>query len=228
MKQLASLIQTFQEHRILYWVDSGTLLGLIRDEKLISGDMDIDLSLSEDSLSQLFELLKDSRIASHYQIQKVFYQGKLFKVKLHPKDSSQRKVDLNIFRKSKEVAWCPQIAPIVALAKHPKRKGKLQWIMHQIILKTFYALPKKVEITRPLMRKITDVYTWQIPNHFLDSIEIRKVKNLDVPVFKNAEDYLAYRYGNWKVPNKNWRFIEDDQSLLHEPPKSLFSPQASS
>ena len=41
---LKDLKKVLDKHQILFWLEHGTLLGLVRDGKIIEGDNDIDLS----------------------------------------------------------------------------------------------------------------------------------------------------------------------------------------
>ena len=46
------LINTLSVNRINYWVCHGTLLGIIRDKKLIPWDHDIDIGMLENKISR--------------------------------------------------------------------------------------------------------------------------------------------------------------------------------
>ena len=60
IKQVANLLEQLNFE---YWIDSGTLLGLYRDSKLIESDKDIDISIiqNENQINDLVELLKKKR-----------------------------------------------------------------------------------------------------------------------------------------------------------------------
>ena len=44
-KQLQEILSSFHQHEINYWLDSGTLLGLMRDGRLLESDRDLDIGI---------------------------------------------------------------------------------------------------------------------------------------------------------------------------------------
>ena len=51
-QNLHLLINTLEENKIRYWVCHGTLLGIVRDKKLISWDHDIDIGVIESNINR--------------------------------------------------------------------------------------------------------------------------------------------------------------------------------
>ena len=91
---LITLIKVLTENKIDYWVCHGTLLGIIRDKKLIPWDHDIDIGIIEDkknrSILQL--ILKQNGFK---EIKKTFLKndGMLKFVK-----TGGREIDVNFYR----------------------------------------------------------------------------------------------------------------------------------
>ena len=59
---LDQIISILNNNNINYWIDWGTLLGIIRDNKLFDWDHDIDISFYYKDISKvinIFEVLKD-------------------------------------------------------------------------------------------------------------------------------------------------------------------------
>ncbi len=44
-KTLLQVVQILNKHKINYWICHGTLLGLVRDKKIISNNSDIDIAI---------------------------------------------------------------------------------------------------------------------------------------------------------------------------------------
>ena len=62
-RNFVEVINILNKNKISYWVCHGTLLGIIRDKKLISWDPDIDIAVLEknNSRSKISKLLKKKR-----------------------------------------------------------------------------------------------------------------------------------------------------------------------
>ena len=54
LRDIFSLQQNLQERGVLFFFDFGTLLGLYRDGTVIKGDMDVDIGVIVDSMSDVF------------------------------------------------------------------------------------------------------------------------------------------------------------------------------
>ena len=60
--------------------------------------------------------------------------------------------------------------------------------------------------------------TWVIPNRFFDKFSIHS-NNIRIP--ERVEEYLEFRYGNWRVENNDWLFRRDDKGFKEADIKSL-------
>ncbi|MBT8321131.1 MAG: LicD family protein [Eudoraea sp.] len=56
LKEAAAL---FHKHKIAYWLEGGTLLGIIREDRLLPWDNDLDFSMMCDQLNLVNALLED-------------------------------------------------------------------------------------------------------------------------------------------------------------------------
>ena len=54
-----------------------------------------------------------------------------------------------------------------------------------------------------------------VPAHFYDSIDdlIFNDKHYFIP--SNVEDYLTFRYGDWKTPQEKWDYRKDDGAIIY-------------
>jgi len=58
---LRAVTDILDDASIRYWLDSGTLLGIVREQRLLPWDTDMDISVSSDQLPRLMECLPDLR-----------------------------------------------------------------------------------------------------------------------------------------------------------------------
>ncbi|WP_298286648.1 LicD family protein [uncultured Lutibacter sp.] len=52
-----------------------------------------------------------------------------------------------------------------------------------------------------------------VPYKFYATVKEIKFNNYSYSIPKLTDEYLTYRYGNWKVPVKNWNTFTDDNAL---------------
>ena len=79
-QQLNMICSLLNEHEIEYCIDSGTLLGLIREEKLLAHDLDIDISMHESQEIKLTELMSQLKV-NGYRCRILKFYGKKYKYK---------------------------------------------------------------------------------------------------------------------------------------------------
>jgi hypothetical protein len=60
VKVLSDITTLLKHEKIYHWVDGGTLLGIVRDKKLIDGDIDIDIGILIDDSEVLYSALIDN------------------------------------------------------------------------------------------------------------------------------------------------------------------------
>ena len=55
---LAAITLIFEQHKVSYWLEGGTLLGINRENRLLPWDNDLDISLHASEVSKLESLIK--------------------------------------------------------------------------------------------------------------------------------------------------------------------------
>ena len=84
-KMLFDTLDIFDHHGIRYWLDDGSLLGIIRDGTLIPWDHDVDIGVPGDSIQRILEL--KTRFLPKYLLRKkvvhnAWLPGKLRSIKI--------------------------------------------------------------------------------------------------------------------------------------------------
>lgn len=230
-QQLSELLALFHKHAIKYWLDSGTLLGLVRDGELMAHDKDIDISVWETEREKIKELFPSLR-QKGYLIHPVLYRGRVYHYKLDPVNKKNpRIVDINIFCVDGEYAWCPMYYFKLNTSREEtgrKRnrltrglfsflKNILRWGWNTVRAKLSFT----IETSALPWRFFVNQAVWWIPCVYLKEVVYNRNFNAFIPV--RFQEYLEFRYGDWQEPRKNWVFSRDDGGLIREAPEKLVS-----
>ncbi len=200
-----------------FWIDSGTLLGLAREGKIMKGDHDIDLSMWSANEAMLEKVLPAVK-SRGYRVSVKNYRGLNFKYKLTPQFAgSALEIDISLFRRENDYAWCPQIycmpypyskrRPIYYLYGFPRR-----------IIQEIFIRKNKVIVNNWPWSLSYKVYLVWVPSRFYEETTLF-YNHLPAP--KDYEAYLRFRYGTWEVPQKDWFFIDDDGAIRHVSPEMI-------
>jgi hypothetical protein len=226
------LIKILNESRLKWWIDSGTLLGLYRDNQFLPNDADIDLGILCRSGEEAVVENLIMRLASHNFrcVRFVWGNRKCYKYKLIPRDKFPYKLDVQVYSENGTIAVSPQVVKntqnktllhclqqlLLDWRKgntvRPKRtvRGMLMYFSYR--LARIFLLRKNTTIdVRDLCPKFYNMLKWVIPIHFLNQVGDDVLNGYNVP--NNIEKYLAYRYGDWRIPVKQWNFTQDDGAI---------------
>lgn len=168
---------------VSYWLEGGTLLGIIRENRLLPWDNDMDISM------YIKDRLKLVKVAI-----KLFFKGYRISTRFYNRD-------LDPFRKYE--------LRMIKVRNYEKyfKKGE---VMLDIFLK----------------RKVENDYFWTVgiktpvlkssPAEFYEELDWTKFNDKQYMIPKDYEGYLTYRYGDWKIPVKEWNFKKDDKAIVQE------------
>ena len=93
---------------VQYWMDSGSLLGLIRDGKEIPWDSDIDLGVWAGDLERLAAALPEFRRRG-YEVSQRRYRGRVYGLTIRNRAERESwPVHIHVFFAAGEIAWSPQ------------------------------------------------------------------------------------------------------------------------
>lgn len=67
LKMLHNITDVLDKHQIPYWLEGGTLLGIIRENRLLPWDNDMDISIKEEYAQKLEIALKDLKYRVRYK-----------------------------------------------------------------------------------------------------------------------------------------------------------------
>lgn len=194
------LLNLFNKFKIVYWLDSGTLLGLKREGELILEDKDIDISiLDNNKILTLISKLKS------YDIRIKKYKRKIVKIKIF--GFNKRVIDISIFEDTgKNFFISPQfnLNDIHLLLK-------ISFIKKMLL--SFLYRSESLDYKFLLYIKLVRIGYWIIPKNLIcvDQINKKNEHKYNFPL--KANDYLTYRYGDWSKKISNWSSTKDDKGL---------------
>ena len=204
IEELKYVVELFRINNIDSWIDSGTLLGLYRDGKIMDHDEDIDISMWSEDENKLRNIIITLK-SKGYKLRILNYNNYNFKYKFIPNHNENSLIiDVNLFLRSKELSLCPQ--PV-------HRNGYFIKIFLRPYLMIFKSFFKMVRFDNFPNNRFFRMYTWTIPTDFFSAFSM--LPNTNIPTPAKVNDYLEFRYGNWEIPQKNWSFVKDDEGLKH-------------
>ena len=222
--QLKWILTLFNANGVIYWLNSGTLLGLMREGKLLDYDQDIDLGLWADDEAALQELLPQFKKAG-YNVFSAAYKGLTFHYVFSLRGvPGSRSVDIHLFRRYGEYAWSPdyyfKIQPGRARGRRKKEiyrflRGTLRYFWRRFIAR----VPLTVSVSSWPWHCFVNPVTWWIPAAYFDELEFRE--DLEAYIPADWQGYLEWRYGDWRVPRRNWVFHRDDGGLKPGSPEQV-------
>lgn len=227
---LRQIKKIFDEHKIDFWLDFGTLLGAIRDKQIIPWDKDIDLGMWREDLQKLLSFEDEFRkegIEIHINnteisFRKDKYIGGAFTYHRNEGNAINSHISYPALyvRKNNKIV--------------PSKLGRLltilvnygNWLftdedlscptMPQFKIKKLFILLKNP--MRKLIYHIsTKIFGFKyrtdiIPREDFEKLKMIKFYDMDIKIPDNAEGYLVYRYGDWKTPDKDFVLNRSKQS----------------
>ena len=179
MRQLMRTLEIFENNNIPYHLEGGTLLGLVREQRLLPWDDDMDISVP----ASVAGMIRG----------KVAWQ--------------LRSIGLRVSFMSHESAQPAWPAGAPRIVKIRRRR----WLFLRghpcidVFVKYDHAGQTWWTAKRQLM---------QVPAEHYDGSETIQFggRKLRVPVA--YERYLELKYGDWRVPVKNWNCAEDERTIV--------------
>ena len=226
---LKTACKLLKDNNIKFWVCHGTLLGIIREDRLLPWDRDIDLAVWNYDTDRAHV----AAIFENAGYKQEFFFADVDSLHFYSEDKN---IDINFFKKTNEIgSWQGAIAKKGFLNKliihfahivhmkdfvnieFPKRFWKkvfyVLFVAIVLFLRNVFTNKLKVKINNSALNRISYI-GYSYPINFLKFKEINyKGINLHVPI--DSEKYLELTYGlSWRVPKKDYIWHEDASNLI--------------
>lgn len=211
-EQLEEIAEILNEHDVFYWIDSGTLLGIVREGKLLSGDIDIDFSIPITEKEKLVGLLPEFQKIGYSYKESWTYKSNDYIFKLQNKDKD-RVIDFQIYYENKEqnIWYSPQFV-------NRKSNNILSKIIRKIIHDYIIGSAKSKNTGK--FPFAYDHITWVESKKLIGTPKYLEDTKIKAP--ENIMGVLELHFGpTWKIPNRNWNFIRDDGAFVRKDPDTF-------
>lgn len=255
--QLGELMAVLSQRSAPLWLDSGSLLGMVRDGAPPSWDSDIDLGGWSRDLDRLLDAVRGEP-TSIYRIRVLRYRHMPYEIALLPRRRGMLPVHIHLFDLAGGTAWSPQVLIIpdgtegrlkvsnmtltasrralLALrrgAHHQRGSGGFEqrrslsgaaalagWTGFAAARR---CLPRHRWARTWPFRALYRTFTWMVPAHHFQRLELLKVAGMELPVPGDIQDYLRLRYGDWRTPRRDWLYWADDGAIVQEAPEQALN-----
>jgi hypothetical protein len=206
-----------------YFIDTGTLLGTIREKRFIPWDNDIDFGTvkTSDTHPKLAEMSRVLHSAGYDYFRSD--QGTYFVkspdieigIMFYERDGD---FFTNEFRKLGQPYG--KISELAYLAKAVSAGFIVDYGGHSLGKKARHLLMKIVG-PRPFRpeRQFSGLFDLEIkqiriPAKFFDNLTTVELYGSEYPAPNPPEEYLTWRYGDWKTPVSEYDYFDEDRSIV--------------
>jgi phosphorylcholine metabolism protein LicD len=229
---LKETVNILKSNNINFWLCHGTLLGIIRENRLLPWDHDIDFAIWSDEHSRE-DILK--LFANYDNFHQIIIPSEMDNVNFF---AGNKRIDINFYNRNKEIAYIKWVAPgsifdrlyyfiIYFIYKDIGFKtaiessnifAKFIKIIFLLFLLPFkYLLNKSIKnkLYKSLQKKIN--YTGY--SYPMDLMKFKDINFLDIeiPVPINYNKCLEITYGkDWKTPKQDYIWHKEAKNLLQQ------------
>lgn len=230
-KNLMEVKEILGKLGIKYWLDWGTLLGAVRDGKIIEWDHDIDLGTMDDSWEKIVSTIPEFERRGFYV---EFANLKMYKNFIRKSVIFNRfgcPVGIWLYKIKDENALYMLAGPTNLISRGLGVLHHLLYFPKTDVQPKFRLIVKVLEhylsLLPPRLKKfLSDVVWWVwrrsgieiarivIPKHYFEKLGVIKFYGMTFNIPSDVEGYLEYHYGkDWKTPKKRWLPGEDDGAI---------------
>lgn len=230
VKNLKEIKEIFDKHGIKYWLDTGTLLGAVRDGKIIEWDEDIDLGTTEDSwekvvsaVPELEERGFEARFEEIYKdnfgfVNRYVVISKLgCKIGVGPYRVEGENAFYLVTQSTNFLSGNLEILYRILTPRgsYVAKRNVAKFLKHLLS----FVSPKSREplshvVWRVWKRSGVKFFSSTVPKHHFEKLGSIEFYGVTFNIPSDVEDYLKHHYGgDWRTPKKGWIFLQMDGTI---------------
>ncbi len=226
---LRQVKEVLDDHNVEFWLECGTLLGAVRDRKIMSWEHDLDFGAWSEKVPYA------ARLSIGKQLTDKGLRVMIAENYMDINNSKKTYADINFYTTINDKAVVPLSKPETLLEKVLQVSyrafdaphlyyidiGNSRSILFQSILvmisRMLPSLLRK-RIARVLLTAcdrmdFKDV-SWRVPSKYFSEFAAIQFYGMEFKVPAKKEDYLTYRYGeDWRIPRRDWVTEEEDGAV---------------
>jgi len=187
-KILKEVTTALEKRNIWYCLDAGTLLGIIRENRLLPWDNDLDIFVTSDEYKKVASLRWKFRLRGYWVAIRKYKQD----------ESPLKKGDPRVV-KIRNRKYLLFAGPVCLDIFIKKRKGECYYW-------------KEGGGQKKIMKSVPTRFFRVVTQKEFDG------KKYWIPV--SYDEYLTYRYKDWRTPDKEWHYLRDDGAIIDKPDAS--------
>lgn len=234
-KNVREFKEIFDKYGIIFWLDWGTLLGAVREGKMIAWDNDMDMGVFGADYDKIITSIPEFKKRGFYVnelpvpntkgvICRKFSFTKLgCLIDIFPyyniKDNPNEMVLFDSMEGKKFSIYLNWFLLRILLGVEMSSSNKSKAILFKIGKFLMFFIPKRLKgyfvkkVERVLLAANdgTHIRCISVPKHYFENLGKIKYYGEDFYVPSNVEDYLRFKYGeNWKKPVRDWHWAESE------------------
>ena len=240
---LRAVKEELDKEGAVFWLDSGGLLGAVRDGKLIPWDHDIEIGVWEEKLPKVLravDRIKKRGFVIDYLLceggERSIIVSKDEKrkiplvIEIHRRNGDKSESGMlirenpshgranEIFRRGLKHFYSVLSSPHTMGSKPPFIPNSIHLLIYRLL---WFIGDSRVKLLRKIMDKYLKFmgFRWVFnvsPSHYFENFESVRFYGMELRAPSPVEEYLEYRYGkDWKIPKKDWSSMRDDGGLKY-------------
>lgn len=219
---LIEVKNVFDSYNIVFWLDAGTLLGAVREAKILDWDTDADLGMwfkDYPKVCNIMPMLKKNGFNAVLNWNRAT-------LSLHSPHEMFYHFHFDMHRQNGQYAWKLLFSKRVW---ELKSKVKLWERLVNISNLRVYAQPSSQEKNKKLacsllpnkLRMVISKMAWRklfelgcftphvFPIHHFNNLDTIMFYGENFYIPSDTDAYLTLRYGDWRTPQKTWDYYKD-------------------